>query len=297
MLDIEVWDKASDARRHKTVAAVLSKLRKQRDMQLSAPRWEHCGPPGSQRPIAVVVDEPTGVEFCLVPGGWFTPGLDTAHAKTLVELMERYDRSPYPYDTSVPWTVCAAPKQRVPIRPFLVARFPLTHAMTGLDACRSKDGPAWRNQAPDNDREFAPLVVDEIDAVTSRFHWEVPQAVYLEWAISGGARDVFYWGDDLDYAAMSDEGPRHPLLRIDDPGETPWPGTNAFGLRGAVAVPQWCWLAEAEGKRLYVRGGAGYCAPWQRCGEMLWLVNFMVAPWDTFGDERDEHALRPMIPL
>lgn len=300
-LEIETWSESSNEEKRRTVEAALAALQDERGCRFGSLRLEECGPANGRRTVAVVTHEESRMEFCLVPGGWFSPGLGQRRREKLFQLLMQMNGTPEvpPYGSHADPKICFSPDREVPVRPFFIARFPLTKGdeiiTRDLDEnilARGVD-PA----APQHPRRYLPLRIQEVDAISKRFGWEVPHAVYLEWAIGAGAPHLFYWGDELEYETMSVQGNRHPLLALHDAGDSPWPATTAFGIRGAVGVPQWCFLPVKGGKLLLVRGGAGVCAPWQNCGEFLWLVNFMAVPWDDIEESNDAHAFRPMISL
>jgi hypothetical protein len=291
----KAWAAATDGQRKKAARASLEGLDKERHA-FGAISLERHGPRGNRRVVARVLDEATDVEYVLVPGGLFAPGLDEERWAALVELAEAHRVPSAQYGAM--GGVARGPGRQVEVEPFWIARFPLTARVKGLVDVLSQDAFA-RNVREEPLRRsptrFLPLSIDEVVASEERFGWRMPSVMELEWAISAGARTVFYWGDGLDYPALSKEGPKHPLLRLEDVEDAPWPATTAFGLRSAVACPQWCWAASGEGKQCYVRGGAGHCAPWQGCGEFLWMVNLMIAPVDTLEAHLAMHALRPVL--
>ncbi len=258
------------------------------------------GPRGARRSVACVTDESTGLEYVLVPGGSFSPGLDEEKWALLVELAAAHRAPPKPYGAASSASFAKGPGKTIKTEPFWIARFPVTARVKGIEEVLSKDTFA-RNVREEplkqNPKRFLPLSIEEVAASEERFGWRMPSVMELEWAISAGARSVFYWGDGLDYEEINRAATKHPLLRLEDVADGEWPGTTAFGLRSAVAIPQWCCSPSPEGLRCYVRGGAGFCAPWQGCGEFLWMVNLMVAPIDALEPHDTMHALRPVLTL
>jgi formylglycine-generating enzyme required for sulfatase activity len=295
----KAWANATDGKRKELARASLQSL-EFKGHDFGPVSLEKQGPRGNRRVVASVRDQATSVEYVLIPGGAFAPGLDEERWAMLVELAETHRVPPKPYGAASSAAFAKGPGRELDVDPFWIARFPLTVRANGLVEILSKDTFA-RNVREEplkkKPTQFLPLLIDEVVASEERFGWRMPSVMELEWAISAGARTVFYWGDELDYAALSREGPKHPLLRLQDVEDAPWPATTAFGLRSAVALPQWCWSPSKEGKQCYVRGGAGYCAPWQGCGEFLWMVNLMIAPIDALEPHDTMHALRPMLAI
>lgn len=273
------------------------------------PRLVKCGPAKARRTVATAVDRVSGVDFALVPGGTMRFGLDDAHWSKFVDIAMSLASPMQPYGVSSTVGQARGTGEDVVLDPFLVARFPITARVAGLDDILSTDRIQrnFRKSDLENGRRFLPLLIDEVRVAEAKLGVSMPTVFELDWAITAGARSVFYWGNTLDYAAMSERGPEHPLLRQEDAGFVPWPATTAFGLRAAVSIPQWCSFPlptahgaarhDDESELLLVRGGAGYYAPWQGAGEFLWLVSFMNARADAFEAYRDKHAFRPVIRL
>lgn len=298
-LQIETWNAMTDDERATTARAVIERFHRDTDLRFREDvRLIPYGPKGRANTVAVLTQEDTEMAFSLVPTGMFRLGLPKAKLDVLDDIVERQDGSPKPfkpYGVVGPYSFLEQ-TSAVPASSFLIAQFPLT-----LD---SKVGRALMDQpevrlgvSQPKPGEFLPIPVEALEDLFAQHGWAVPNLFELEWAIGAGSTDVFYWGDELDYAALNKEPSAHPLLSLSDIASASWPESNAFGLRGAVAIPQWCYLPTEEGKRLYVRGGAGYCAPWQACGELLWMVNSAFVAWDQLEEHRSAHGLRPVIHL
>lgn len=264
------------------------------------PRFETCGPPEKPITVAIATHETTGVEFALVPGGTVVCGIGDAGWAKLIDFARKEGVPPQVYGSTENPSIAREGPGPQRVEPMLMATFPITAAMRGLEPLLSKDKfernvreDAWKDHS-----RFYPLSLEELTALEKHTGWQMPHGFQLEWGITAGRDALFYWGDELDYDALcGPDGHHHPMLEIRDDPKRVWPAKSAFGLRSPVSIPQWCWFGAPDERVTFVRGGAGWCAPWQGCGEVLWMVNFMIAGTDTFEEHVKTHALRPVVPL
>jgi hypothetical protein len=119
--------------------------------------------------------------------------------------------------------------------------------------------------------------------------FDVPTGYEYEWFLDAGRGRAFYFGDavpgygDPAHASFSSSILRHKAESADAaPYDDPvgaWPEANVFGLRGLLADRQLCLFDGTGASAPFIKGGAGFCYPWQGCGEWLWLPTALAVPF------------------
>ena len=341
-LDLDAWNLLSGVERSDLAALLIDALNAA-GHAFHSPRVQDHGPNGDQ-PVLELQDGRTGLTFALVPGGRFAPGYDedelAAYRRAHQRLLGWPDNKPWTdldcdegpaseheYYDPPRRTIVMARSPRCDLRlkpegrvgPFLMATLPVP--VPSLRKAASLPLPAWF--AASNEREAAMLDWQHVQPVLAPFGWALPTSSEYEWALRGGKRGVFYWGDELPAFVLEHgavPGPeleptedeirqasKKPGVRFEDvmleelDPERPrvWPYANRFGLAAMLPWLTWCARIPRKGTRypLVVRGGAMHWWGWQGCGEWKLLCNAVEGRLSPAEALRETHALRPVIRL
>lgn len=277
---------------------------------------QHFGPQEELQATAQWRDEETGLVFSLIPGGVFQPGYDSEQLELLGEVGERLtyrdeDDEPsqpsdistlYPYLSSAGCSVALKAEAR--IGPFLMATTPV---LQSCQVVRQMTDVVDDSRLCECDDDAYPVEWFELPTLLQRFCWALPSSAEFEWALRGRRNTLFYWGNhasqalhrlqparDEDLQAMEQEHAEALLFSLI--GEE-WPILNRWGLSGMVSMGSWCLpsLEAHEKFPLRSRGGAGYCYPWQDCGEWLLLLNAVERLQSLTEDYGTYNGLRPIL--
>lgn len=260
-------------------------------VKLGAAELHRFGPAARVVTIAQFVHEPSKLRFSLVPGATFQPGFQRDAWITIVKRValeldgipesawkpERLDRLAgnrlygiAPYGVNAPWlldALKAGSQDEVRVDPLLVATTPFQEL--GYVASLGD-------------------VLPRAGSLLAAHGFDVPTVYEYEWFLDAGSDRAFYFGDvipgydDEAHAAFSSDILRRKAQSGDaatctDPRGA-WPEANVFGLRGLLGNRQLCLLDRADSPAPFVKGGAGFCYPWQGCGEWLWLLTALAVP-------------------
>ncbi len=244
----------------------------------------------TRAPSGLYVHGPTGIEFCLIPGGRFRMGLSSADVARIRHLARRHE----PEMGDMNFDACG-PVHEVVVGSFLCAKFPARHwpakgAIAPLVAAHHVEG----------------LTHAEAAKWAKGFGWRLPSEAELEYAVRARTTSLFWWGDD----AVADVRSGFPSEDWTEAEEAA--GTNAFGLVAAVSAQQYCadtwhpsyqgapvdgsaWLEESATDRSHVvRGGCGDFESWQMGAEWSWCASGYRYPV-TPGEEWDFLTFRPVV--
>lgn len=280
-LQLNAWNKLTTAKRAATLKQLSAAL-KESGTGLKSGRIKEYGPKGDTQPIAEWVDASNN-RFVLVPGGSFRPGFTKSQITQVQKILdsekygETFKLNPKRlrvFDNEFEPNFCdISQKATVQISPFIMAGH-VVHNIPSSVKELPKKGPTQL------------IAHDLIDIVTNR-GWSLPSSNEFEWAISGGRRTLFHWGDSSD-GFLEKEYVDQTLKK------TQWPYCTRFGLSAPLDMPTWC-QPESGGRRLVWRGGSFF--PWQWCGEwMLYLI--AVQTCGKTDDNGDFFAaIRPVIRL
>jgi len=298
-LEWSTWNELSDERRLEAGAKVRETLDKG-GIRLAAPELHRFGT--GNAPVLQFAHAASKLRFSLVPGGSFHPGSskegwlkirlttidddDDWDAPALERLYKAGSEGIFPYGVEDGWSLesMKPSSESVRVEPLLVAT-------TFLERIGDVDGPGD--------------VVRKARAIASKHRFSLPSTLEAQWFTDAGAKSPYYFGervpssDDREFAAFARavllrEPNTSDLLPFTDPVGR-WPEANRFGLRGLLAEPQ-LFIGQAEAP--FVRGGAGFCYPWQGGGEWLWLPTSVCVPLECL----EPHAwgatrTRPVVRL
>jgi len=248
----------------------------------------------------------TGMTFSLIPGGTFQPGYEDALLDQLRVLYRRVTAERLgaseaeiardnPELLEMPDEILVlgsdAPcelrlKPRVTVPPFLMATELVQSTLPGLDAFVDLSPLAKRQEA----YPFlggVRLPWPQVEPVMQSYGWSLPTSEEFEWALRGGVRSLFYWGDEPPLFLEDGFGTVYSEDELQKSWdavmsssfapdrERSWPWCNRFGLAAMVAQSTWCAPSRVPGDPypLIVRGGAASSWPWQACGEWVSLLN------------------------
>lgn len=342
-LDLSAWNALANGERHGLARELVDSLTAAGD-SFGSPEVRLHGPEADQ-PVLELRDRRTRQTFVLVPGGTFAPGYDETELAAYTRIHQRL----FGWAEDKPWTdthcVEGPPekyeyydppertglfgrqtpcdlrlKSAERIGPFLMAVLPVRCSMWGLGPVLP-DVASRGTGSPRVPHSHVAAVFEwpKTRPLLKAFRWALPTSAEYEWALRGGTRGVFYWGDDLPAFVLKNgtfEKPSAEELRraAERPGvafedvmlygfdpDRPrvWPYANRFGLAGMLAWKTWC--ARIEGKRvgfpLVVRGGAMNWWGWQQCGEWKLLLNAAEGRVPSLREYGDHNLVRPIIRL
>jgi len=259
-------------------------------VMLGAPEIHRFGPPERAVSVAQFVHQASGLRLSLVPGGSFRPGF---HRDAWLAIVKRvaFELKGIPEDAWTPEHMDKLAQNRLDgIAPY-GAQAPWL-----LDALKASSEEARIDPLLVATTPFQELGrVERLDDVLPRaasllqpHGFDVPTAFEYEWFLDAGSSGAFYFGDkipaygDAAHAAFSPDILRRKAESADEAPYTDpvgaWPEANIFGLRGLLGAPQLCMLDGQDGAAPFLKGGAGFCYPWQGCGEWLWLPTALTVP-------------------
>jgi hypothetical protein len=341
-LGLAEWNALPDGERHDLGRELVNYLAAA-GYSFGSPKVRRRGPDREQ-PVLELRDRRTRQTFALVPGGRFAPGYDAAELAAYTRIHQRL----FGWAEDKPWTDVDClegkpeeyeyydPPERTElighrprcdlrlqaeqqIAPFLMAVLPLRCSTWGLGRVLPDVASRTEGCAPRVPRSHEPAFFawPETRPLLEAFRWALPSSAEYEWALRGGTRGVFYWGDDVPAFVLKESrvepskeerrrAEESPGVAFDDVmlwGFDPersrvWPYANRFGLAGMLAWKTWC--ARIEGKRvrfpLVVRGGAINWWGWQQCGEWKLLLNAAEGR-ASLRECGDYNVVRPVIRL
>lgn len=270
-LQLEGWNGLSASAKKKLQAEITQALL-DAGYDFRDAKIQKYGPRSDSQAIAQWRDR-RGRRFVLIPGGSFRPGFSGPQLKQLEKIAKGVETYEY--------------------RPINPKRAPIFNAgFCDLRQTTKVDVPPML-MAGDLIRQGKTRVKDvdlyEIAELLEEHRWSVPSSHEFEWAILGGRKSIFHWGDE----------PRSYLAskRLDAPPDsTKWPECTRFGLTDPLAEVTWC-QPKTGGQPIVSRGGARTYSPWQDCLE--WLLYLTAASGrhpviEEFG-MRFRGAVRPVI--
>ena len=223
-LEISRWNRLS---KHQQVALAQS-LTAQLNASghsMNKPRLEQHGP---NQTVLVWQNEPTQLDFALIPGGTFAPGYadeQLSNYRHICQLIEQgwHDaivRMTKPGKGSLDFKMDAAitpsdkvqlfgsravcdlgRKPSVTLSPFLMCTTLVPAATPGLRL--TVDLPKWQSwEKLEATHSAIRLRWPMVEPVLAHFGWDLPTSTEFEWALQAGNPTLFYWGDKLPVSIM-----------------------------------------------------------------------------------------------
>lgn len=231
--------------------------------------------------LVTFVDNETGIEFNLIPGGTFHMGISTREEKELLDLVNEEV-----LDNVGVSLLTMKPLHEVKIHPFLVSRFPVLDAQASK-YCDLEDIPG--RPVFDEEASNVPihLAKSEIDQLIANLDCRLLSESECEFITRGGTESLFYFGSSL--PQEHDYIERFICNEIFDSEEDNIKSANPFGLVG-LGIGTYCadtwhdsyvgapndgsaWTDQSE--VFVIRGGATTMWPWQCNVECLLLASAM----------------------
>lgn len=342
-LELAAWNALADGERYALGRELVNPLAAA-GYSFGSPAVRGHGPQREQ-PVLELRDLRTRESFALVPGGRFAPGYDAAELAAYLRIHQRL----FGWAEARPWTdqdcltgrpedyehydpperTCLIGREprcdlrlqaKQAIAPFLMSVLPVRCSTWGLGRVLP-DVAASRAGGPRMPRSQVPAFVrwPQTRPLLEAFRWALPSSAEYEWALRGGTRGVFYWGDDLPAFVLKEGAFVKPsreerrraeeragvvfddlmLWGFDPERPRVWPYANRFGLAGMLAWVTWCARLEVKRDRfpLVVRGGAINWWGWQQCGEWKLLLSAAEGRVRSLGDFGDANLVRRVIRL
>jgi formylglycine-generating enzyme required for sulfatase activity len=226
LLDLDAWNRASPRDQDRVIEAIAG---------FEVCRTHAYGP-GAPR-IHTLRQRSTGLLFNAIPGGRYVMGLSAEEVRALRPRATELDDAHAVIDDyhEVEFAPMRPPHE-VRVRPFLLARFPLTRGEAARLVELEEDderAPLW---GPASETAAIYLSRNERDALLERTSLRLPSESEWEWACRAGTRSLFYWGD---HPPATEAQERAALLRDFADPATCDARSNRFGVCG-LQVGEYC---------------------------------------------------------
>ena len=278
-LELKKWNRLSAAQRKKVQSAITEALTESK-YNFRADGLHRYGPSSSAQCIPAWRDADDR-RFVLIPGGTFRPGFDDAQLKHLrsamlqLESVRKFNPKKFPVFNSEIDYCDVSQKRETTVMPLLMAA-------ELIDTRRAKKQKAGQTKI------FQPNL-SELAKLLTRMRWTLPSSVEFEWAVLGGKRTIFHWGNRPGKFVRQERVlPEHDDQR--------WPYCTRFGLTAPLNYVTWC-QPQGGDFPIVTHGGAAGVSPWQDCMEWALYLTSVHARHQIIGqfNHRFDAAVRPVI--